>query len=204
MYNPTMPRRVRYFFSLLSLALCAAAIALWVRSYWGTDYLQLSSPANSDGGIITHHTHGIAWTRGDMRLSYAEHTYFAHTAQPTSDGTGRSTWTWGRLGAGHMGCDPLPLNSMWNRLGFHTYQWGEASSFYDITEQGVALPAWLPVVIFGLLFCPWVIRRLRVRQRVAKGLCRTCGYDLCATPRRCPECGAAAPSGDTVIPIRGV
>jgi hypothetical protein len=56
-------------------------------------------------------------------------------------------------------------------------------------------PAW-PVAV-ALTFMPvlWVARAAKRWRRNGKGRCPQCGYDLCATPDQCPECGTVARSG---------
>lgn len=54
------------------------------------------------------------------------------------------------------------------------------------------IPLWflLPTVLAPALICAWRFRRGWRRRRARAGLCAKCGYDLRATPLRCPECGS--------------
>lgn len=57
---------------------------------------------------------------------------------------------------------------------------------------GAALPLWLLVILCGTYpAMRWVLRPSLKHVRLARGLCVRCGYDLRATPERCPECGTA-------------
>jgi hypothetical protein len=54
----------------------------------------------------------------------------------------------------------------------------------------LSVPAALPFALFALLPGVRVFRWWRRKRRRGAGHCPTCGYDLRATPGRCPECGA--------------
>ena len=61
---------------------------------------------------------------------------------------------------------------------------------YDYLEIG--LPYWLLTTLMSIPPAWWLFRLVRAwrrRKHAAQGLCKTCGYDLRATPERCPECG---------------
>ena len=97
--------------------------------------------------------------------------------------------------------------------GFDAYRWSDVVAkapatlehgfaaehqdykFWGINREEtwmVAFPLWLPLAIFLILPAWWVIRLIRSLRRQQTGHCVVCGYDLRATPDRCPECGNVA------------
>jgi hypothetical protein len=71
--------------------------------------------------------------------------------------------------------------------------------YTDASHSGImlrfyafSLPHWLIVALFtlGLSF---PVQRWRLRKHACVNRCPICGYDLRATPDRCPECGSIPP-----------
>jgi hypothetical protein len=53
----------------------------------------------------------------------------------------------------------------------------------------IAIPWWPLVLMFSILPALWLRQRRKRLALMRRGYCATCGYDLRATPDRCPECG---------------
>jgi hypothetical protein len=58
-----------------------------------------------------------------------------------------------------------------------------------LRKGGAFVPAWFLVGTCVLSVFTLMLTTARRRRCVTKGLCKVCGYDLRATPDRCPECG---------------
>ncbi len=82
----------------------------------------------------------------------------------------------------------------WQRFG----QIIMASIFFFLGVKTIGSERHLSGLFFflsvqNLVLYPFAIRsfiRKRSKDRLAAGFCPACGYDLCATAGRCPECGA--------------
>jgi hypothetical protein len=96
-----------------------------------------------------------------------------------------------------------PLYIVEERLTSHPAWVGFDEGYYSIqsgwaalpvtTVSWIVVPLWAPTVLPLLLPAWWATRTIMRRRRlrgIANGLCVRCGYDLRASARRCPECGA--------------
>ena len=78
----------------------------------------------------------------------------------------------------------------WRRRGFLAHSTNVLGPYSTLIV--VIVPHWLLIGVFAIApaFKANRIRKERItRYRRGNGLCVTCGYDLRATPDRCPECG---------------
>ena len=69
----------------------------------------------------------------------------------------------------------------------------------DLSRVAI-LPWWAvitPLTLTAILPAMSLATSIRRRHWTAHGRCRNCGYDLRATPDRCPECGDAPSSNPT-------
>ena len=90
-------------------------------------------------------------------------------------------------------------NDLWNENITYWGRFGELQLFLWSEYRGAKSFLWIRLrlsEVLGMSLLPWAIflalllYRMQRRQSMAeKNLCISCGYDLCATPDRCPECG---------------
>jgi len=60
----------------------------------------------------------------------------------------------------------------------------------QLSDIQIHFPVWVATLMAGLFPIFWTLRLRRQHRCRSSGLCSSCGYDLRATPDRCPECGA--------------
>jgi hypothetical protein len=187
-------RIVRSTLIAVCLVLCLATIALWIRSRSASEW-------------ITYQ-----WITGDARarhlglvtfreaVLFREQTYMFRPADddeafalrrdlPSQSGLRR--WvqpaeSLSDVNAGEGRWGFLRKNGESSRK---TYRLNDSYYRVNLRFSSVTLPFWFLTLIFSLppAHALWRWRRSR---RKPIGRCPACGYDLRATPDRCPECGS--------------
>jgi hypothetical protein len=196
-----MTGRLLKVLTLLSLLLFAATATLWVRSYFAGDRWT-ASPGPVTGATTSPRGETDTWrpqysiNSGGGRLQLLRKEFHD---QPGA--VGHSV-----LAESEAVVDlkpGLPGDRSFSVLGFEYFvrekhytpgpqvestYWG--FRVWTAPYWSVATPAGVLPAIRLLSY----LRRRRSRIRGELRLCPTCGYDLRATPDRCPECGTTAGS----------
>ena len=164
-----------------STVLLLATMALWVRSYFAIDWIEVHKDwklcAVSGNGAVSVftvvpiiETFSSNWTITEtVDKPYSAHWQFA-CSQPSAAGR-----------------DGFGLTSFSARR-FHTSGAGELGSAKGERQFVVRFPYWVLVLVFAVAPALFT-RKWRRRMRLSGNLCSSCGYDIRASPDRCPECG---------------
>lgn len=190
-----MRRIIRHSFNLVtaaSLVMFAAVGVLWVRSYWVADHVvwwRLSANQRTTrDDYFTEEEYLAARAIDDYRVVsdsgfiWSEHTPHFMTFDQ---------WQPAQVFGGFpQGFPAFKQKTFLQRWGFKfdgavgsDERWMVGAPHAAIVAATAVAPAvWLPLLL----------RRRRGARRIANGQCPACGYDMRATPNRCPECGMIA------------
>lgn len=194
-----MRRRLFAVASAISLLLCLATVALWVRSHATSDALTLvwvRSRAHVIHGLMIDSEWGcIVVIRSRVVVLVPEWSDGMAEKAEKSRGWEQFPASQGRYGQG-----------FWRDLGFRysaqTRSFGNAidspSTATGLTEDTTLLmmPDWL-VILVGAVLPAWCLTRWVQRfRRRRQNHCSVCSYNLTGnTSGICPECGTPVPEG---------
>jgi hypothetical protein len=174
-----LPRILLNATTVFSLVLCVLTIVLWARS--------LRTPLGPGGfssRIITkNHVLRLSSAAGDAEL--------IRVIGPMSFARPRDRTRWSES-ADHIAHLWRNSDQAWGLLGASLYVggFGPGATVLGGTRiryWALIVPLWMPTLLSALLPA---IRLFHWRRgRRPDHACAVCGYDLRATPERCPECG---------------
>jgi hypothetical protein len=197
-------RRLLNLLTLLSLLLCVAVVALWVRSLYVADnwtYFGAVGAASQNDYMVS-----IYPRRLTLALRRSTFPPEGRTSYVASGARGNEAGWWFNV---HPRLADYPdldraLRREATGLGFaashhggtvNTKWSGPAGYVEGITSDWrVSMPYWFPAALFAAGPVARLARRVRRARRASAGKCTGCGYDLRATPDRCPECGMTSPA----------
>ncbi|MDB5358244.1 MAG: hypothetical protein JWN24_4697 [Phycisphaerales bacterium] len=189
-----MLRRFITLLSAMSLLLCVATCVMWVRSYWVADEWfgrngNWSSGTCSTRGVLFRYSVGPTPTRPPVAIvgGYLRAPAFSMRRGRPFPGDPGIRHQGGALGFGWFVSDggtsatPPPLNrSLPPGVSYGPVTFSPTRQYF--------VPYWSVALLLAIPPTAWLASSRRQWRR-SPGQCIHCGYDLRATPDRCPECG---------------
>jgi hypothetical protein len=187
---PAVRRRLLNLLTALSLLLCVAACVLWMRSYsardqWAYRWRDVSADADTFGACSLDSLGGQLW----FGYWWQDNSYLRRP----HEGLSAEAWHVGSVqqSAPHFPRPDAVRPLVW-RFGFG---WTRQGTSRTDGGRGVIVPHWLLLMLLAAPAALALARRRRRSACRATAVCMRCGYDLRATPDRCPECGTSAAAG---------
>jgi hypothetical protein len=182
-------RRISNLLAAASLVLCAATVALWIRSYRGRDALPRRVSAS-------------AWqvqsTSG--RVIIVRFRVIASPRSPYADIFARPVTIFSQYAEGLLNPPAITNGFGFGRGGTHGSETHNGKTVQGYWINAIAVPYWFLALLVAAPSAP-AVRSILARRRAAYRLknqrCVACNYDLRASKERCPECGAAIPAAGT-------
>jgi hypothetical protein len=185
-----MRRRLLNFSTAVSLALCAAVLAVWVRSYFRVDVLGRTAMWREATNWYWRDWHLWSADGGVRLMSQGFLVNSTSFADQWVQKAGEGYWKVYAPGS-NSPRTPFPRN-LW--FDFWSQRKGNNRVGPEVISSdalNVRVPYWALALPAAIGPVTWLVRHRRRRNHGAAPRCPTCGYDLRASPERCPECGRA-------------
>ncbi len=179
----------RTFLTLGSLLLCLMAAVLWVRSY---SYREWAFWADENQDDTRERCHNVVSLSGIVSYSYS--------TRKVRPGSRCNCWAKGlHRYSQHIDAYRAEQSVMrdyyWKKGGFNFSRGSNQSPStgeWELRTTGVffTIPYWFIVSLCSLGPLLQSVRSIQCAHARDGQQCAVCGYDLRATPERCPECGS--------------
>jgi hypothetical protein len=192
-WTPAILRFIRRAVTIVSLICFLGVVTLWVHRRFATDSLVVQWGRHTDE----------RWTFVKCDLNSTVSGFTAHLEiQNTTDpklvrfyrkmpvGPTVVLQSWPQPARTRVVTRATP--PWWNRIGFF-HERGTTGGPSVPFEHVIGFPHWLLLPILSVMPLSWLRGAWKRRRWRRAGLCAKCGYDLRASPERCPECGAPIP-----------